>query len=884
MSKSEQKPQTYKPNIKKDFGISPLWILPIVTLALASWLVINAINDAGQRIQIYFSDAQGLIAGRTTIQYQGLEVGMVRDISLSSKLDNIYVDADIYPQAKKLLGKNTRFWLVKPTASISGISGLDALVSGNYIAIQPGEMLEEEDEEDITKKFVALEGRPADLEADQGLNITLRSQDLGSISIGSQIVYKKIPIGEVYSYKLDKEAKTVLIKAYIKNEYSSIVTNKSRFWNVSGAGAQIGFHGVDVQFESLSALLTGAIAVDSPDGGEPVEEKSEFKLYRDLKTAGRGIPIKIVLPDGNKISAGGAPIMYRGLEIGQITDLTLSSGRKSIVASAAIQPAFSDTLNDGTRFMLEEAKLSLTGIENLSNLVTGNYLSLIPGEGKSTRNFNAIRKDELLQEKQHSIAISLTSDNLYGLSVGTEILYKGFAVGSITETNLVGDNVIFNALIDSKYQDLIKSQNRFFVSGTASAELTESGVSITVPPAKQLLTGSISFVSEGNDKISGDYRLYANKSLAELATYNRSGTKKLTLFSNELPSLSKGSPLLYRNLQVGKVDNYSLTDGGVKISVQIENRYKHLLTSTTVFWNRSGVEIEASLSGVSIKAAPIKSLIQGGIAFDNLVGVENKLGSYWRLYENFDHARKYGQTISLITKQNVNIKKGSAIKFQGVTIGEVSFLIPNFNKNSTEIHARIFPEYAKKIALSGSYFWIASPEIGINRVANLDTILSAYINVEPGKGKKVTQFILHNAVKKTPGVSYTLQSEHRSSINVGTPILYRDIEVGAVTDVHLGTFADRVVTTIEVDPIYAYLVRDNTVFWNVSGVDITVGLSGAQIKAGTVDSLIRGGIAFATPENNQIHPIAKPDHSFILHSELQPEWREWRTAIPRPQD
>ncbi|NMT18557.1 MCE family protein, partial [Vibrio parahaemolyticus] len=89
--------------------ISPLWILPILTMLLAGWLVAKAIHDAGQRVQIYFSDAQGLIAGRTTIRYQGLEVGMVRDINLAEDLSNIYVDADIYPEATKLLNQNTRF-------------------------------------------------------------------------------------------------------------------------------------------------------------------------------------------------------------------------------------------------------------------------------------------------------------------------------------------------------------------------------------------------------------------------------------------------------------------------------------------------------------------------------------------------------------------------------------------------------------------------------------------------------------------------------------------------------------------------------------------------------------------------------------------------------
>ncbi len=381
MSDQNSSQTSYVPDVKRSKGISPLWLLPILTMVLAGWLVVKSIHDAGQRVQIYFSDAAGLVAGRTTIRYQGLEVGMVRDINLSEDLGSIYVDADIYPEATKLLNDKTRFWLVKPTASLTGVSGLDALVSGNYISIQPG------DGEQFETTFHALESAPTDLRVTQGLNIKLKSRDLGGVSIGSQIVYKKIPIGEVFSYQLNDDAKSITIQANIQEQYQHLINSRSRFWNVSGIGASIGFEGVDVRLESMSALLGGAIAVDSPDDGEPVEENTEFRLYKDLKTAGRGIPIKIALPDDNKISGEGAPIMYRGIEVGQITDLSLSEGREVILASAAIQPAFSDMLTSGTRFVLEEAKVSLSGVENIANLVRGNFLTIVPGEGERSRRF-----------------------------------------------------------------------------------------------------------------------------------------------------------------------------------------------------------------------------------------------------------------------------------------------------------------------------------------------------------------------------------------------------------------------------------------------------------------------------------------------------------------
>lgn len=877
MSNPSPTQNSYSPHIKRNKGISPLWLLPILTMVLAGWLVFKAVQDAGQRVQIYFSDAQGLIAGRTTIRYQGLEVGMVKDINLSPDLQSIYVDADIYPQATKLLTKEARFWLVKPTASLSGISGLDALVSGNYIAISPGNNPSEPE-----TKFTALERAPSDLLANEGLNISLKSRDLGGISVGSQIVYRKIPIGEVYSYQLDRDSKNVIIQASIRDEYRHIITDDSRFWNVSGIGANIGFEGVDVRLESFSALLGGSIAVDSPDGGEPVADNSQFKLYPDLKTAGRGIAIKIDLPDDNKINASGAPIMYRGIEIGQITDLELSHGRENIVASAAIQPAFSDMLTTGSRFILEEAKVSLSGVENIANIVKGNFLTVVPGDGERSRHFSAVRKDDFKRQQARSVSLQLVADNSFGLDQGANILYRGISVGSVTQVSLVNDKVQLDALIDSDYAHLIKSQNRFFVTGSASAELTESGLNITVPPAKQLLTGSISFVSEGKTQPQAQYTLYQNKSLAELAKYNMSGSTKLTLFANELPSISKGSPLLYRNLQVGNVADFYLVDGGVIISASIENQYKHLVTDQTVFWNRSGVEIDASLAGINVKAAPLTSLIQGGIAFDSLPGVENKQNDKWLLYSDFKTARKYGQVISLTLSGENTVTKGTSINYNGVKVGEVTLVIPDFKLDRVEVKARILPEYTNTIAVAGSYFWLPKVQVGLSGVKNIQNLLSQSINVLPGNGKATYAFELNHEQQTINGVTFTLQSESRGSITVGTPVLYREIEVGEVTNVQLGEFADRVISTIAIEPQYAYLVRQNSVFWNTSGVDVSIGITGANVRAGTIDSIVRGGITFATPEQKQLEPIARQGQSFYLYTKAEDSWRSWRTAIPKP--
>ncbi|UXH99886.1 PqiB family protein [Photobacterium sp. TY1-4] len=866
-----QEPEPVK--IKRDRGISPLWILPLLALVLAGWLVYKAVNEAGQRIKIHFSDAAGLTAGRTTIRYQGLEIGIIRDVILSKDLKSIYAEADIYPEAVKTLKEGTQFWLVKPKASITGISGLDALVSGNYIAMQPGQG-------DSAYEFTALDTQPSDLTLGEGLKIQLRAPSLGSVNIGSQVMYKQIPVGEVYNYTLSESKKRVLIDLLIKPQYAELVTNKSRFWNVSGMSANVGFNGIDVQFESLSAMIGGAIAFDSPDEGVTIQPGKQFRLYPDLNTAGRGIAITIELPDNNNVSANGAPIIYRGLEIGKVSDLRLDKQRQKVVAHAAIEPSMSELLTTGSRILLEEAEVSLTGVKNIGNLIRGNFLTLIPGHGEDARRFVAITQDQLLEQQPGIATFSLYADHSHGVKRGTLLKHRGLEVGRVKSVTLESNRVRFDVVVLPEHTALVRSASRFYLDGGIDATLGAQGLNVNVPPADQLISQSISFTSSGSRKILTHYPLYASKQLATLAAEQQQGQSTFTLFADELPPVSAGSPVLYRNLPVGEVKDYALTRDGVTVSLAIKNKYRHLIHSETVFWNRSGVEVEAGIGGFNIKADPLATLVKGGIAFDTLPGIANKTDHRFKLYPSLKDAKNFGLTITLTASDAKAVSVNSDIRYQGVNVGKVLDIIPNFKSGNVSIQARLFPQYAGQLAKSDSHFWLVTPKISLSGTKNLDSLLSSYIAVEPGTGSYSQTFTLGKTELAKTGLTVILESEERGSVSEGTPLLYRDMQVGQVVNVSLGELADRVIIEAQVEESYSHLVRTDSVFWNVSGLDVTIGLTGANVASGTVDSLLRGGIAFATPEQQPLSPIAEPESHFLLHRQAKPQWREWRTAIP----
>ncbi|VFS62888.1 paraquat-inducible protein B [Raoultella planticola] len=95
-------------------------------------------------------------------------------------------------------------------------------------------------------------------------------------------------MGRVYDFALNDNNQGVTIDVLIERRFTNLVKKGSRFWNVSGVKADVGLGGAKVQLESLSALVNGAIAFDSPADSQPAQQNDEYGLYEDLAHSQRG--------------------------------------------------------------------------------------------------------------------------------------------------------------------------------------------------------------------------------------------------------------------------------------------------------------------------------------------------------------------------------------------------------------------------------------------------------------------------------------------------------------------------------------------------------------------------------------------------------------------
>lgn len=343
---------TTEAQIKNKRRISPFWLLPFIALMIAGWLIWDSYQDRGNTVTIDFMSADGIVPGRTPVRYQGVEVGTVQDISLSDDLRKIEVKVSIKSDMKDALREETQFWLVTPKASLAGVSGLDALVGGNYIGMMPGKGKEQD-------HFVALDTQPKYRLDNGDLMIHLQAPDLGSLNSGSLVYFRKIPVGKVYDYAINPNKQGVVIDVLIERRFTDLVKKGSRFWNVSGVDANVSVSGAKVKLESLAALVNGAIAFDSPEESKPAEAEDTFGLYEDLAHSQRGVIIKLELPSGAGLTADSTPLMYQGLEVGQLTKLDLNPGGK-VTGEMTVDPSVVTLLRENTRIELRNPKLSLS--------------------------------------------------------------------------------------------------------------------------------------------------------------------------------------------------------------------------------------------------------------------------------------------------------------------------------------------------------------------------------------------------------------------------------------------------------------------------------------------------------------------------------------------
>ncbi|MEM6576439.1 MAG: MlaD family protein [Pseudomonadota bacterium] len=317
-------PPVASPEVSQSSGFSMVWLIPIVTLAVGGWLIVKTLTEQGPTATVSFRTAAGIEVGKTRVKYKSVDIGMVEDVQFADDFGNIIANLRLNKGLDDFLRRNTRFWVVRPQLSVRGASGLETLLSGAYIEIDPGPGSRQ-------RHFVGLERQPLISAEDEGSRITLISDALGSVDTGSPIYYQGLLAGEVLGYDLASDAQSVYVHAFVRDPYNQLIRGNTRFWNVSGLDISLGADGLEVRTASVQSLLFGGIAFETPNTTEPVPENISdlvFTLYPDFQAIAEGAyarRLRYVLYFDSSVRGlnAGAPVELKGIRVGSVHDVRL---------------------------------------------------------------------------------------------------------------------------------------------------------------------------------------------------------------------------------------------------------------------------------------------------------------------------------------------------------------------------------------------------------------------------------------------------------------------------------------------------------------------------------------------------------------------------------
>ena len=996
-----------RPKVNSRRSFSPIWILPIVALLIGLGLIFESYLNAGIMITLKVRTAEGIEVGKTKVFYKGITTGVVKSYEVADDLQHVILHIEMDKRTEPYLNEKAKFWVVEPRITLSGISGLDTILKGRYIAI------DSEKSETSKRDFVALDRAPPPSGKTPGLHIKLRLNRLASVDRGTVVFYKQVPVGEVINYTLEENDSEIHAWVVIRPEYAHLVKENSRFYNVSGISIKAGLSGVEIKTESLVSLLVGGIAFTTPleeEPAQPAKHGSLFLLYDDFESARVGIPVILRFKNIDSLTANQTKIKYQGQVIGRLGKFAYDRKNNESISVAKLSPLVADVLTENTQFWIVKPSVSILKISGLDALMEGNYLELRPsGVGKKKREFRVYESVPPLPASVPGLHFTIEAEELGSITKDTPLYYKNIKVGKIESFKLSEDNekVKLQAYIKPEFAHLVTESTRFYNVSGVNIKGGLTGIKVTTESIASLLSGGIAFYTPRYKKsnikakngdvfqlydsfddakagievslifddttgltadvtkviykgivlgvikkitpnagqetatatvimnpiadvglvedtqfwmvrpkfditgvenletlLAGDYiTMRLGKSKKKKYRFKVSMTRPpldasypglhLKLKSSELGSISIGAPVMYHRIKIGNVQDYELAADGksINILIYIYPRYMNLVSSHSRFYNASGFKVDVGLSGLSVRTESVKSILKGGIGLYNDAQYKpgkHKVsnGTEYRLFDDYEAAQINAFYVTVLFDKVDGLSYGSKVIYNDIEVGKVRTVkLSRKDVKKVEVSLEL-SEQIKPILGERSRFWVARAELGLAKIKNAGNLITGnFLRLEPVRGSFSDYFIGYEEkpLKKqsATGFSIHLTASRLGSIKVGDGVYYRQIKVGEVVGYELADTSDQILIHLTIRERFRPLLRENSRFWNASGISMDINLFGrSEIRTESVESILSGGIAFATPDNAAMGKELSEGSYYILHDEPQPQWLKWNPIIP----
>jgi paraquat-inducible protein B len=221
------------------------------------------------------------------------------------------------------------------------------------------------------------------------------------------------------------------------------------------------------------------------------------------------------------------------------------------------------------------------------------------------------------------------------------------------------------------------------------------------------------------------------------------------------------------------------------------------------------------------------------------------------LWLTWDTLSKRGPTITISFETAEGLQAGqSLLKFRDISLGTVKALTLSPDHSHVLVTVETTRQ-AEPLLTPGTQFWVVRPRLFAGNISGLGTLVSgSYIGMLPGAASQTHPRTYTGReeppvlVTNVPGRTFLLKAARLGSVTVGSPVFFRDIEVGEVLGWDIGNLAESATIHVFVRAPFDQYVNDQTRFWNASGLSVALGAGGIQLRVESLRALLLGGIAF----------------------------------------
>ncbi|MEI8292517.1 MAG: MlaD family protein [bacterium] len=716
-----------------------------------------------------------------------------------------------------------------------------------------------------------------------GPEIQIIFDEVPGIQAGkTPLLYRGVDAGMVTAVQLDESLNKVVVKVRLKKFATGLASTETKFW-VEKPVITL------AELTGLESIIQGnSIRAGNP-GGAPATR------FTGLPNP----PLMPLLPGAFTVRLRGAeipflnrgtPVYYRGVKVGLV--------REKIIDEAGvpelrlmIEEAYRNTLRTTSRFWRIPATSVVAGQHGVKLDVEG-VEALVQGAlafDHFDREGMEISNDALLELSSSEFAarsagrhLKVSFDNVRGILPGeTKVCYLGQPIGLVEslQPNPSSSLVLASIRLMPEFDHLADTASSFTL---VRPRISLDGIS----GLDTILSGVYIEFSPGSGGVHTD--LFAGRSVSKEEwdrLQNEQQGLPFTLSAENLPPLAKGAPVLHRGVVVGSIleKTFDKNQKPVLRGV-VRPEFRNVLDADARFWRVPATSIKAGPGFLQFDVNGLKGLIQGAVAFDVFTARSKTAGpdSHFTLYENEANARALSAPIKIRFINGRGLAVGQTeLRYLGVPVGLVEAV--ETAEGRVVVTARLNQGY-EFLRREDSFFSIVRPNISLQGITGLETLISGvYIECTPGSSKRLADTFTGRSTIDAEeilqsGLTLNLYSD-ATPINAGASVYYRGISVGRVTAKSLSSDGRQILLTVVVEKKYRHLVRQNSKFWDSSGLKASLGFLQFRIQTESIMAP-DGRIAFATPENSAMGSAATNGDSFELSHSPRPEWLKWNPSIP----